>query len=72
MVLLIEASLLFAILFGIVWFIVTKIRQFGLEKAVKHSLLVTFPLVFLAGPVTYILALGLALLIQILMRWEHL
>lgn len=72
MVLLIEAGILLAILFGTIWFVATNIRRFGLEKAVKHSLLVTFPLVFLAGPVTYILALGLALLIQILMRWEHL
>lgn len=46
MVLLIEAGILLAILFGTIWFVATNIRRFGLEKAVKHSLLVTFPLVF--------------------------
>ena len=71
MILLIEAGLLFAILFGIVWFITTKIRQFGLEKAVKHSLLVTFPLVFLAGPANYIAGMILALMIQIFIRYTE-
>ena len=72
MTLLIEAAILFAIFFGIVWFITTNIRKFGLEKAVKHSLLVTFPLAFLAGPVNYIVGVILALLMQIFIQWNYL
>ena len=71
MILLIESGLLFAIFFGIVWFIATKIRQFGIEKAVKHSLFVTLPLVFLAGPANYIDGVILALLIQVFIRYTE-
>lgn len=71
MILLIESGLLFAIFFGIVWFIATKIRQFGIEKAVKHSLFVTLPLVFLAGPAKYIDGVILALLIQVFIRYTE-
>ena len=72
MTLLIEAAILFAILSGVVWFIATKIQQLGLGQAVKVSLLGTLPLVFLAGPVNYIVGVILALLIQIFIRWNYL
>lgn len=72
MTLLIEAAILFAILSGVVWFIATKIQQLGLGQAVKVSLLETLPLIFLAGPVNYIVGVILALLIQIFIRWNYL
>lgn len=72
MTLLIEAAILFAILSGVVWFIATKIQQLGLGQAVKVSLLGTLPLIFLAGPVNYIVGVILALLIQIFIRWNYL
>lgn len=72
MTLLIEAAILFAILSGVVWFIATKIQHLGLGQAVKVSLLGTLPLVFLAGPVNYIVGVILALLIQIFIRWNYL
>lgn len=71
MILLLEVGLLFAILFEIIWFITAKIRQFGIEKAVKHGLFVTFPLVFLAGPANYIAGVILALLIQVFIRYTE-
>ena len=67
-----EAAILFAILSGVVWFIATKIQQLGLGQAVKVSLLGTLPLIFLAGPVNYIVGVILALLIQIFIRWNYL
>ena len=46
-------------------------EEFGIEKAVKHSLFVTLPLVFLAGPANYIDGVILALLIQVFIRYTE-